>query len=903
LSHHQSSSKVAGRLAVFSTLAAGCALLLEYILMSETELSYFGFVAFFVFAGLCLWVSFYLFAKKYQSGWFDEVTAKNKELQLQALFSTLNPWPVLRFDRYGQLISKNSCAKTYFYTLQYGADGLRSVYDFFPELTKEQWQSIVQESTPFELEYNRSGFWLCFYFRSHSQLGVINVYGYDVTAYKRQEQKTLQMQKNTTAVSFKTSQLLNDIFYSIQQPVKQLKLHLEENPELLTSVLGHDLKVAYGFLRQLEHIHELEPSRFKMNTHSFDCRFMFERLMTETAKSVYFQSTEIIVDADFGRHDYIHTDGRQLQLALEALLSFAIKRSQHKKVVVKARWNNDLTNPHAISGQQTQFDEKMFFRISVHDSGTADDRIIHLFNEVENLKRDPSDYVDLNLRFLMTLLPLVGGKAEAFVSPVGGYEIRIDWPVEPVRDHLAPDMSQTLEDFQIYVHDNEGLVAETTAKTLTRMGASVEYGCNQAALMKGIQAGVPNMVVYGLGIGEKADADVFASIRSAIGHPVPICLLVNQGEDIASQEFDDLDIDSIVLKPIRSRLLAQGIEHAAVMHKTKLAGPVAAEETPEVDKKEALTSEPQKVGQGHRPVILVVDDDIVVLHLVTDLLVGIGADVEIAESGPDALSVLDRTSIDLVIMDVRMPFMDGFETAQEIRAIYSNEIPVIALTASDDLADRTKALQVGMNDYLVKPVDEATLQERLSHWVTMPQGEEHDPGEVLVSIDEKTPLIQVREALRLLSRDHVLFTRSVLRFYGRFFIEGYTISTLLEANDNAELLVRLHSLRGGAASIGAYLLRDRVFDLENILRSNGLTDETKQAVRSLLVLLECVLYEAKVLLDYFTNKSQNLSPEDHLQEAVIEVDRQFNMINESLQGMDEVLKSHHASTGGGRKTS
>ncbi len=532
----------------------------------------------------------------------------------------------------------------------------------------------------------------------------------------------------------------------------------------------------------------------------------------------------------------------------------------------------------------------MFFRVSVHDSGRIDDRILHLFNTNEDMQSEESNYVNLHLRYIMNIMPLIGGKVVAKASSLGGYEIRIDWPVEPSRDHKSVDQSQSLSDFHLYVFDQSPIAAEAAAKTLSRAGASVEFGSSEDELLKEIKLHAPDILVYGIGHHQKVDQEFINRVRQAADQYVPVCLLVSQGENIVGSEFDHLDIESIVLKPLRNRLLIQGVKQAWSMKEFKLENNLEHVNLVADHPEHLSAAKPYRHHtNGERPVILVVDDDIVVLHLVSDLLMEMGADVEIAENGPDAMAILAETSVDLIIMDVRMPFMDGFQTTQEIRAIYSEDIPIVALTASDDMADRSKALQIGMNDYLVKPVDHITLNERLGRWVDLPGIKERQDQVVLVKVDEKTPMIQVREAMRLLNRDNGLFTRSLLRFYGRFFIEGYTISKLIEANNAEDILIRLHNLRGGAASIGAYLLRDRVFELENILRRKGVCDESNKAIQRLLVLLECILFESKVLLNYFTNNMDTVSPEAHLQEAVSEADRKLDLLNQSMAIADEHL--------------
>lgn len=105
--------------------------------------------------------------------------------------------------------------------------------------------------------------------------------------------------------------------------------------------------------------------------------------------------------------------------------------------------------------------------------------------------------------------------------------------------------------------------------------------------------------------------------------------------------------------------------------------------------------------------ILVVDDDIRNVFALTHVLGRVGISVKYAENGREGLEVLDRTpDVSLVLMDIMMPEMDGYEMIKAIRhAPRFADLPVIALTAKAMPGDREKAIESGANDYIPKPVD------------------------------------------------------------------------------------------------------------------------------------------------------------------------------------------------------
>lgn len=109
--------------------------------------------------------------------------------------------------------------------------------------------------------------------------------------------------------------------------------------------------------------------------------------------------------------------------------------------------------------------------------------------------------------------------------------------------------------------------------------------------------------------------------------------------------------------------------------------------------------------------ILVVDDDSNIAELICLYLVKEGFETERAHNGKEALKQIQKFSPNLVILDVMMPEMDGYETCREIRK--QGAIPVIFLTAKGETFDKVLGLELGADDYIVKPFDNKELVARV----------------------------------------------------------------------------------------------------------------------------------------------------------------------------------------------
>ncbi|HEV7813685.1 MAG TPA: response regulator transcription factor [Janthinobacterium sp.] len=110
--------------------------------------------------------------------------------------------------------------------------------------------------------------------------------------------------------------------------------------------------------------------------------------------------------------------------------------------------------------------------------------------------------------------------------------------------------------------------------------------------------------------------------------------------------------------------------------------------------------------------VLLVEDDAVLADGLTRILTGHGMAVDVVNNGSQADSVLQRSEVAVVVLDIGLPGIDGFEVVRRLRARGSN-IPVLLLTARDAIEDRVRGLELGADDYLVKPFATAELVARL----------------------------------------------------------------------------------------------------------------------------------------------------------------------------------------------
>lgn len=201
---------------------------------------------------------------------------------------------------------------------------------------------------------------------------------------------------------------------------------------------------------------------------------------------------------------------------------------------------------------------------------------------------------------------------------------------------------------------------------------------------------------------------------------------------------------------------------------------------------EAISSDPTS-GQGR---ILVVDDVAENLEIASKVLTGNKYAVTLAQSGKTALALLEEADYDLILMDIMMPEMDGFETCFRIKQLeHRADIPVIFLTAKADIESITRAFEAGAADYIRKPYNHREFLARIRTHIELKRSRAQ--LERLTTVDPVTLLCNAREILNKIQYEADRFERNGIPF---------TIIAL-------ELLEYDHCSRTGSAEFRDLMLR------------------------------------------------------------------------------------------------
>lgn len=216
--------------------------------------------------------------------------------------------------------------------------------------------------------------------------------------------------------------------------------------------------------------------------------------------------------------------------------------------------------------------------------------------------------------------------------------------------------------------------------------------------------------------------------------------------------------------------------------------------------------------------LLLVEDSPVSQRVVTKQLKKLGYEVDLAENGQEALSLMAQNNYGLVLLDCQMPVLDGYETIKAIRqqASPTREIVVIAMTATDDPEEQSRCLQAGMNDYLHKPFSEDELGAKLNYWGQLSATDPHSHAaqEPSVSCTKAVPNPTILEGLTAdvgvdlarfqhVTRGNVAFQKQVLQLFLQDTHKNLTLAkTAIATTDFIALEHQAHQIKGASANVG-----------------------------------------------------------------------------------------------------
>jgi two-component system sensor histidine kinase BarA len=562
-----------------------------------------------------------------------------------------------------------------------------------------------------------------------------------IQVVERQNKELTAARREALLASKVKSEFLANMSHEIRTPMNGIlgfaKLLKKTNPSSeqndYIETIQRSADNLLTIINDILDISKIEAGKISLQNTDYHLRDCLEDVIALLAPSAYEKRLNLVSMVYNDVPVALHGDVSKVRQILTNLISNAIKFTEKGNVIVRTMLESEYGN-------------KVKIKISVTDTGIgisskSQHRVFATFEQVDSSATRKHGGTGLGLSISKSLAELMQGEIGFDSEPDKGstfwcsftHELQAENTTSPTDNAL---LNEDLTGHKALLYETNHAARLAISHLLENWGVDFDTAQDLDTVYKFAELSKRNDALYdfillGLSYSEM-QPDTFAPIYQHLCHlsKSHIVCLINSADAEQMAFFRSLGVSAAIPKPPKHSDFYTNLRTLSDPNIVNFAHAKATrqwEEHPEHDTLKDATDNDnralpaamgtQGVLQGVK--ILIAEDHAINARLVENILDQAGADIHLVADGKQAVEANSRSDFDLILMDIHMPELSGVEATKRIRGQGSpkSNIPIIALTADAMPEDQKQFLNAGLNDVLVKPVNEETLIHKITQFV------------------------------------------------------------------------------------------------------------------------------------------------------------------------------------------
>nr|WP_239057791.1 response regulator [Pseudodesulfovibrio sp. JC047] len=640
------------------------------------------------------------------------------------------------------------------------------------------------------------------------------------------------------------SEFLANMSHEIRTPMNAIigMTHLTKMTDLSATQKDYlnkidiSAKSLLGIINDVLDMSKIEAGMLRVESVGFSINQVLEQLTTIISPRASEKKLEFLINVDTDVPNMVVGDSMRLAQILINLCNNAVKFTENGAVVLSIL-------PLELDATQAS----LRFMVKDDGIGIQEDQIEELFQPFTQADASTTRKyggTGLGLNLCNQLVSLMGGKIGVESEPGKGslfwFEITVPIATSQEEQVLLPS---ELQGKRVLVVDDNATSQVILKGMLEHMGLQVslaDSGEEAIDLLRlSAEDGKYDLLVIDWrmpGMDGVETARAIAADAAIVSKP-PMFMVSAYGNASLVKKTNEMGFKGLLFKPINQSFLFN------LVVETLGKDMVTSGDTTVC---EVVTD---SLG-GTR--ILLVEDNEINRQVAMEILSSANIQVFEATNGQDALDFLEKTEVDLVLMDVQMPVMDGYEATRRLRKQERfRELPIIAMTAHALVEDIEKSRSAGMNGHVAKPFDPEDLFQVLSQWIGQGRDTEAlssfgaEDAVACSTLPASLAGIDLQLGLRRARGNQELYKNLLLLLDEKYADAGEKIEKAWSVEEFEKAVALAHSVKGTSGMLGAMELFESAGELEQALTDHA--ENVPEKVRQFTEYLSTVIQSIAVI--------------------------------------------------------